>query len=93
MSRKGSAVGEKHPPRATAESCASAREEKAELKGDFWGNLIYFTLLTTAITFILANNSREALTGTAGIVILGILTLLDIFPAINLFKHWLSKRD
>ncbi len=60
--------------------------------GDFWGNLIYFMVLSVAISFILANNTVESLTSATGLIILGILLVLDAFPAYHLVRHWMSGR-
>ncbi|MCE5270678.1 hypothetical protein LLH00_05280 [bacterium] len=83
-------------------SAAKSRDTQAEnalraadrdSRGDFWGNFFYFLVLSIAITFILANNTVQALTSTTGAIILGLLVLLDVFPAFHLARHFLYDRD
>ena len=57
-----------------------------EKPSDFWWNFVYFLILTTAITFILVNNSSHTLQSAAALTILGLLLCLDIFPALYLMK-------
>ncbi len=85
--------GKKSPARSRdtqAENALIAAERDSQ--GDFWGNFFYFLVLSIAITFILANNTVQALTSTSGVIILGLLVLLDIFPAYHLARHFLYER-
>ncbi|MFC1613852.1 hypothetical protein ACFL5K_00975 [Gemmatimonadota bacterium] len=62
---------------------------------DFWGNMIFFLLVTIAICFVLANNTPGMLLSTTGIVVLSILLLLDllaIIPLIRLLNAVVSLR-
>jgi hypothetical protein len=81
--------GSKNRTSPGAEVQAAAMESSS---GDFWGNLIYFMVLSAAISFILANNTVESLSSATGLVILGILLLLDAFPAYHLVRHWMSGK-
>ena len=53
---------------------------------DFWWNVVYFVILSAAITFILINNTFSGLLRPTGIIILSVLILLDLFPAIYLAR-------
>jgi hypothetical protein len=53
---------------------------------DFWGNMIFFLLVTIAICFVLVNNSPGMLFSTTGIVVLSILLLLDLLAIIPLIR-------
>jgi len=57
-----------------------------EKPSDFWWNFVYFLILTTAIVFVLSNNSVNTLKTTPALIILGLLLGLDIFPAFYLTK-------
>ena len=57
-----------------------------ERPSDFWWNFVYFVILTTALTFILVNNSVLTLRGVTALTIIGLLLCLDIFPALYLTK-------
>ena len=57
-----------------------------EKPSDFWWNFVYFLILSTAITFILVNNSANTLRSTTALIILGLLLSLDIFPTIYMVK-------
>ena len=81
--------GSKNRTSTGAETQVAAAESS---NGDFWGNLIYCMVLSTAISFILANNTVESLTSATGLIILGILLVLDAFPAYHLARHWISGR-
>jgi len=53
---------------------------------DFWWNVVYFVILSAAITFILINNTFSGLLRPTGIIILSVLILLDLFPAVYLAR-------
>ena len=57
-----------------------------EKPSDFWWNFVYFLILSTAITFILVNNSANTLRSTTALIILGLLLSLDIFPTVYMVK-------
>jgi hypothetical protein len=57
-----------------------------EKASDFWWNFAYFLILSTAITFILANNPSNTLRTTPALIILGLLLSLDVFPTFYLVK-------
>ena len=57
-----------------------------EKPSDFWWNFSYFLILSTSITFILANNSSNVLRTIPALIILGLLLSLDIFPTLYLVK-------
>ena len=57
-----------------------------EKASDFWWNFAYFLILSTAITFILANNPSNTLTTTPALIILGLLLCLDVFPTFYLVR-------
>ncbi|OGF98633.1 MAG: hypothetical protein A3F83_05140 [Candidatus Glassbacteria bacterium RIFCSPLOWO2_12_FULL_58_11] len=73
----------KTSPKQAADNLLDGLNEKPS---DFWWNLAYFLILTAAIGFIIANNHLENLTSATGLSILGILIILDAFPAIYLLK-------
>ena len=73
----------KNSPKQAADNLLDGLNEKPS---DFWWNLAYFLILTAAIGFIIANNHLENLTSATGLSILGILIILDAFPAIYLLK-------
>lgn len=53
---------------------------------DFWWNVVYFVILSAAITFILINNTFSGLLRPTGIIIISVLILLDLFPAVYLAR-------
>ena len=53
---------------------------------DLWGNIIYFLIVTSAICFVLVNNTLSRLMTTTGIVVLSILFILDLFAIVPLFR-------
>jgi len=82
-------VSEKRPaavktsPKQAADNLLDGLNEKPS---DFWWNLAYFIILSAAIGFIIANNPLENLTSVTGLSILGILIILDAFPAYYLLR-------
>ncbi|HUU30097.1 MAG TPA: hypothetical protein VM123_20010 [archaeon] len=79
----------KHPAeqKTAAEESISGLDQSLEGKtSDFWWNIVYFLILSIAITFILVNNSLADIISPTGIIILAVLVLLDVFPAAFLIK-------
>jgi hypothetical protein len=86
VSRKKSLV-EERPVYARATADQDQRAQAEPDSSDFWGNLVYFLILTTAIGFVLANNTSSLLLTHTGVVVLALLLFLDLFPIVHLVRR------
>ncbi|MBN2289887.1 MAG: hypothetical protein JXQ83_11185 [Candidatus Glassbacteria bacterium] len=79
-----------NPSSTGTASVRAAGEESAAAAGtmphDFWGNIVYFLIVTGAIGFVIVNNPLSMILTTTGIVVLAVLLILDLFAIIPLFR-------
>jgi len=68
-------------------------EQLGERKSDFWWNLVYFVILAVAIGFVLVNNDLDSIVSPAGIGILAVLVILELYPTLYLVKLGLRIRE
>ena len=61
-------------------------EQLGERQSDFWWNLVYFLILAVAIGFVLINNKLDSIISPAGIGILIVLGVLELYPTMYLVK-------
>ena len=61
-------------------------EQLGERKSDFWWNLAYFLILAVAIGFVLVNNDLNKIISPAGIGILLVLGILEVYPTLYLVR-------
>jgi len=81
--KKGSRDKTKIISKGSASGFYTAINEKPS---DFWWNFAYFIILTTAITFILVNNSASTLKSATALIILGLLFSLDLYPTLYMVR-------
>ncbi len=90
MSRKDILEDKRHQgARPVLEPAGESEQE--EKSSDIWWNVIYFLILTTAITFVLVNNRLPNLLSLTGGLILAVLVILDLFPVVYLARVILRK--
>ncbi|MBW7997783.1 MAG: hypothetical protein FVQ81_14670 [Candidatus Glassbacteria bacterium] len=72
---------------------AGTLEKLGERRSDFWWNLVYFLILAIAIGFVLVNNDLASIISPAGIGILAVLGVLELYPTFYLVKLVLRLKN
>jgi len=74
----------------SVKSAEVSRNDTRIIPQDFWGNIIYFVIVSSAIFFVLVNNPLSRLMTTTGIVVLAVLFIFDLFAIIPLSRILLT---